>query len=76
MWNNLGNFKAEVEVVGDVKLLNEKLKLEEEISALQVKVSSISVLLDNPDIISPFNVSIVNCKINHLSNRMNKFKSH
>lgn len=63
--------RQKFDIVGDVKLLNGKLNLEEEISALQIKVSSLSVLLENPNIISPLYVSNVNCKINHLSNRIN-----
>lgn len=62
--------RQNIHVVGDVKHLNGKLNLEEEISALQIKVSSLSVLLENPDIISPLYVSKVNCKINHLSSRI------
>lgn len=48
------------------------MNLEKEMSALQIiKVSSFSVLLENPDIISALSVSNTKLRLFHLSNRIN-----
>lgn len=61
--------REHLNIAGDVKYLNGKIDLENEIKVISAKISIVTDLLENPDVISPLYVSRVNSKINHLFTR-------